>query len=46
MDKMSWKILLNICIKLDLVFQLVKNTPSMQETPGWFLGQEDPVEKE
>ena len=25
-----------------LVAQLVKNPPAMQETPGWFLGQEVP----
>ena len=25
-----------------LVAQLVKNLPAMQETPVWFLGQEDP----
>ena len=24
--------------------QLVKNLPAMQETPVWFLGQEDPLE--
>ena len=28
-----------------LVAQLVKNPPAMQETPVWFLGQEDPLEK-
>ena len=28
-----------------LVAQLVKNLPAMQETPFWFLGQEDPPEK-
>ena len=28
-----------------LVAQLVKNLPAMQETPVWFLGLEDPVEK-
>ena len=27
-----------------LVAQLVKNPPEMQETPVWFLGQEDPGE--
>ena len=26
--------------------QLVKNLREMQETPSWFLGQEDPLEKE
>ena len=29
-----------------LVAHLVKNLPAMQETPGWFLGWEDPLEKE
>ena len=28
-----------------LIAQLVKNLPVMQETPVWFLGQEDPLEK-
>ena len=28
-----------------LIAQLVKNPPAMQETPGSFLGQEDPLEK-
>ena len=28
-----------------LVAQLVKNPPPMQETPAWFLGREDPLEK-
>ena len=28
-----------------LVAQLVKNLPAMQETPIWFLGREDPLEK-
>ena len=28
-----------------LVAQLVKNVPVMQDTPGWFLDQEDPLEK-
>ena len=28
------------------VAQLVKNLPAVQETPVWFLGQEDPLEKE
>ena len=27
------------------IAQLVKNPPAMQETPVWFLGQEDPLEK-
>ena len=29
-----------------LVARLVKNPPAMQETPVWFLGQEDVLEKE
>ena len=28
-----------------LIAQLVKNSPAMQETPVWFLGLEDPLEK-
>ena len=28
-----------------LIAQLVKNLPAMQETPVWFLGREDPLEK-
>ena len=28
-----------------LIAQLVKNLPAMQETPVWFLGQEDLLEK-
>ena len=28
------------------VAQLVKNLPAVQETPVWFLGREDPLEKE
>ena len=31
---------------ITLIAQLVKNLPAMQETPVWFLGQEDPLEKE
>ena len=29
-----------------LVTQLVKNPPAMRETWVWFLGQENPLEKE
>ena len=29
-----------------LVAQMVKNSPAMQETRVWFLGQEDPLEEE
>ena len=28
-----------------LIAQLVKNLPAMQETPDWFLGWEDLLEK-
>ena len=28
-----------------LLAQLVKNPPAVQETPVWFLGWEDPLEK-
>ena len=28
-----------------LVAQQLNNLPAMQETPVWFLGQEDPLEK-
>ena len=31
--------------RASLVAQLVKNLPAMQETPVWFLGWEDPLEK-
>ena len=30
---------------ISLIAQLVKNPPAMQETPVWFLGQEDWLEK-
>ena len=33
------------CLRASLIAQLVKNPPAMQETPVWFLGQEDPLEK-
>ena len=29
-----------------LIAQLVKNLPAMQETPVWFLGWEDPLERD
>ena len=32
--------------RASLVVQLVKNLPTIQETPVQFLGQEDPLEKE
>ena len=31
--------------RASLIAQLVKNLPAMQETPVWFLGGEDPLEK-
>ena len=34
-----------VCMVGSLIAQLVKNPPAMQETPVWFLGQEDPLEK-
>ena len=33
-------------LRTSLVAQSVKNLPAMQETQVWFLGQEDPLEKE
>ena len=32
-------------IRASLIAQLVKNPPAMRETPGRFLGLEDPLEK-
>ena len=34
-----------VCIPASLIAQLVKNLPAMQETPVWFLDQEDQLEK-
>ena len=35
-----------LCVKwVSLVTQLEKNPPAMQETPVWFLGWDDPLEK-
>ena len=34
-----------VCIHISLRAQLVKNLPVILETPGQFLGQEDPLEK-
>ena len=34
-----------LVFRASLVAQLVKNPPAMWETPVWFLGQEDPLEK-
>ena len=33
-------------IGASLIAQLVKTLPAMQETRVWFLGREDPLEKE
>ena len=33
------------CSGASLIAQLVKNLPAMQETPVWFLGREDLLEK-
>ena len=38
-----WEV--KVSVWASLVAQLVKNLPAMQETPVWFLGQEDPLEK-
>ena len=38
----SWA---HVCLTL-IVAQLVKNLPAVQETQVWFLGWEDPLEKE
>ena len=37
-----WYIHMHRYIWASLTAQLVKNPPEMQETPVWFLGQEDP----
>ena len=37
---------LTISIRVSLRAQLVRNLSAMQETPVWFLGREDPLEKE
>ena len=34
-----------LSIRASLIAQLVKNPPTMQETPVWFLGREHPLEK-
>ena len=31
--------------RASFITQLLENSPAMQETPVWFLGQEDPLEK-
>ena len=43
--KKDIKYLTNYLFWVSLIAQLVKNPPAMQETPVWFLGQEDPLEK-
>ena len=35
----------NLQSEASLVAQLAKNPPAMQETPVWFLGREDTLEK-
>ena len=35
----------NLLRILHLISKAVKNPPAMQETPVWFLGLEDPLEK-
>ena len=37
---------LSVHMGTSLIAQLVKNLPTMQETPVQFLGWEDPLEKE
>ena len=32
-------------LRASLIAQLVKNLPAMRETPVWFLGWNDPLEK-
>jgi len=41
----NWKSREYSGLRASLIAQLVKNPPVMQETPVWFLGQEDPLEK-
>ena len=41
----TWGIIY-ISLSASLIAQLVENLPAMQETQFWFLGREDPVEKE
>ena len=43
-QNLSW-VSRHINIREELVAQLVKNLPAMQETPVRFLSQEDPLEK-
>ena len=33
-------------MRASLIAQLVKNPPALQETPVWFLGREDPLERD
>ena len=44
---LAWKFLSIILLECGVsqVAQLVKNLPAMPETPVWFLGREDPLEK-
>ena len=41
-----WKLRLKEFKWASFIAQLVKNLPAMQETQVWFLGWEDPLEKE
>ena len=45
--KLSQQCLLgtSLVVWVSLIAQLVRNLPSMQETPVRFLGQENPLEK-
>ena len=38
-------ILTHLTTRVSLIAQLLKNPPAMQETPAWFLGWEDLLEK-
>ena len=45
-DEKFWRwIVVVIAHNVNMVAQLVKNPPAMQETPVRFLGREDPLEK-
>ena len=43
-DKTKFKSCFSLLLP-GIIAQLVKNPPTMQETPVQFLGQEDPLEK-
>ena len=44
-DLLHCRWVLDQSVWVSLIAQLVKNLLAMQETPGWFLGWEDPLEK-